>query len=373
MSLLNEIDARKREISTDGYPMSIGELISLYKEGALDVHPEFQRIFRWSIFQKSQLIESIVLGIPIPSIFVSQKKNGVWDVVDGQQRISTILEFVGELKDEQQNLLPPSKLVKTKYLPSLEGVMWSNQEDLAKEFNQDLKFIFKREKIDVKIVKRESDENVKYELFQRLNTLGSKLSDQEVRNCILVMIKPDFFTWLKRLSDFEPYRNVISLADRLIDEQYHVELILRFFILKRINLDEVKTTQDLGEFITDKMVQLTSDQTFNLTNEELDFTKTFEILDTTLGSDSFKKYNANKNKFEGSFLISGFEAIGIALGKNINLWDGIQLTEEVKLALINKIKKLWITDEFQRNSGTGVNVTRRAPAIIPLGQTVMRP
>jgi len=222
MTLLEEIDNRKKEISTDGYPMSIGELISLYKEGALDVHPEFQRIFRWSITQKSKLIESILLGIPIPSIFVSQRKNGVWDVVDGQQRLSTLFEFVGILKKDDGSLLPPSKLVKTKYLPSLEDVTWDNIDNPEKEFNQDLKFIFKREKIDIKIVKRESDENVKFELFQRLNTLGSKLSDQEVRNCILVMIKPPFYEWLTSLADYEPFIETTSLADRLTTEKYNV-------------------------------------------------------------------------------------------------------------------------------------------------------
>lgn len=72
MTLQQEIDQKQKEIVTDGYPMSIGELMSLYKEGELDIHPKFQRTFRWSNGQKTKLIESILLGIPIPSIFVSQ-------------------------------------------------------------------------------------------------------------------------------------------------------------------------------------------------------------------------------------------------------------------------------------------------------------
>ena len=83
MSLTQEIDARRREIRTDGYAMSIGEWISLYEKNELDIHPEFQRFFRWSDTQKTNLIESILLGIPLPQIFVSQRPNGVWDVVDG--------------------------------------------------------------------------------------------------------------------------------------------------------------------------------------------------------------------------------------------------------------------------------------------------
>lgn len=117
MLLQEEIDEKSKEIYTDGYPMSIGELISLYKDGELDIRPEFQRFYRWSLLQKSKLIESILLGIPIPSIFVSQRDDGVWDVVDGLQRLATIFEFVGILKDEMGTRLPPSSLLETEYLP----------------------------------------------------------------------------------------------------------------------------------------------------------------------------------------------------------------------------------------------------------------
>ena len=98
MGLNDEIKLRRSEVHSDGYPMSIGELINLYRDSELDIHPEFQRYFRWSDEQKSKLIESILLGIPIPSIFVSQREDGVWDVIDGQQRLSTIFELVGELR-----------------------------------------------------------------------------------------------------------------------------------------------------------------------------------------------------------------------------------------------------------------------------------
>ena len=120
--LLSQIDARSREIQTDAYPMSIGELMSLYRDGELDIHPEFQRFFRWSNVQKSKFIESILLGIPIPSIFVSQRDDGVWDVVDGVQRLSTVFEFVGILRDVNGTMLPPSSLVGTEYLPDLKGM-----------------------------------------------------------------------------------------------------------------------------------------------------------------------------------------------------------------------------------------------------------
>ena len=71
MSLLDEILESKKAIKTDSYPMSIGEIVNLYKEGDLVIFPEYQRYFRWSDKQKSEFIESIILDIPIPPIFVS--------------------------------------------------------------------------------------------------------------------------------------------------------------------------------------------------------------------------------------------------------------------------------------------------------------
>ena len=114
MSLQEEITARASKIYRETYQMSIGELINLYRDGEMDIHPEFQRVFRWSEYQKTKLIESIMLNIPIPSIFVSQNDDGVWDVIDGVQRLSTIFQFVGILKDENGEDLPALTLQKTR-------------------------------------------------------------------------------------------------------------------------------------------------------------------------------------------------------------------------------------------------------------------
>ena len=213
MSLTDEINARRAEIRSDGYPMSIGEIVNLYRDGELDIHPEFQRFYRWSDEQKSRLIESILLGIPIPSIFVSQRDDGVWDVIDGLQRLSTILQLIGYLKDENGALLEPLILKNTKYLPSLEAMQWANKNP-ALSIGTTNQLIIRRTKIDVKIILRESSESSRYELFQRLNTGGSQLSDQELRNAILLMVKPDAYRWIERLAKDENFQSCISLTDR---------------------------------------------------------------------------------------------------------------------------------------------------------------
>src|SRR5687768_11498668 len=112
--LESQVREARRTIASDGYPMSIGELTNLYKDGELIIRPEFQRFFRWSQEQKSRLIESLLLGIPLPSIFVSQQQEGKWELVDGLQRVSTILELQGELKDQDGKLMAPLVLSGTK-------------------------------------------------------------------------------------------------------------------------------------------------------------------------------------------------------------------------------------------------------------------
>ncbi|MGL5197187.1 MAG: DUF262 domain-containing protein, partial [Chroococcales cyanobacterium] len=130
MALQEEIDKIRQKIRTDNYSMSIGELISLYEKDEIDIHPEFQGVFRWSNHQKSTFIESILLGIPIPAIFVNQREDGIWDVIEGVQRLSTIYEFVGLLKPEYQDEETSFvSLQETHYLPSLKGKKWNDPND----------------------------------------------------------------------------------------------------------------------------------------------------------------------------------------------------------------------------------------------------
>jgi uncharacterized protein with ParB-like and HNH nuclease domain len=131
MTLSNEIDSAQRTVSTDSYQMSIGEIINLYKDGELIINPIFQRLFRWELSQKSKFIESILIGIPIPSIFVYETPEGKWELVDGLQRVSTLLEFMGLLRDVHGQQVAPSALEATKYLPSLYNIVWEKSSNVS--------------------------------------------------------------------------------------------------------------------------------------------------------------------------------------------------------------------------------------------------
>jgi len=257
MGLQKEIDVARKDIRTDSYSVSIGEWMSMYEKNEIDIHPEFQRIYRWSDTQKSRLIESIFLGIPIPPIFVAQRADGVWDVVDGLQRLSTIYHFSGMLKDENKEPIEPLILEKTKYLPSLDGCKWEDNKNPSHSLNATQRLLIKRAKIDVSIILRESGEDTKYELFQRLNTGGSLLEDQEVRNAILVMENKKFYEWLRMLSKNKDFVECSAISDRNIEEQYDMELALRFLVFHRMPNDKLKTLGDIGDFLTESAINIT--------------------------------------------------------------------------------------------------------------------
>ena len=96
--LKNEIEEAKRTVNTDTVQITLGEVANMYSSQELNIIPEFQRLFRWSTDRKANFVEFILIGIPIPPAFVYEDENGTWELIDGLQRISTVLEFMGLLR-----------------------------------------------------------------------------------------------------------------------------------------------------------------------------------------------------------------------------------------------------------------------------------
>lgn len=362
MSLQDEIIEKSSKIFRDSYQMSIGELINIYRDGEMDIHPEFQRVFRWSDAQKTRLIESIMLNIPIPSIFVSQNEQGIWDVIDGVQRLSTIFQFVGIFKDDAGEELAPLKLLKTDYLPSFEDMLWDNKENPEKSFNKEQQLAFKRSRIDVIIVKKESDPNTKYELFQRLNTGGTRLSDQEVRNCLMIMTNRDFYHFIFGLSKNADFENCVSISDRKEDEQFKLELVLRLLIAQYIDFDTIRSYSDLRDLLDKETINLIEQLDENsYTSIQDNFERTFKILNDTLGEDSFKKYS--EDKYKGPFLVSAFQCIASGVLGNL---DYLGSLESSKIEEI--IKSIYTDEEYLRSIQSGSQAIPRFKDLTLLGR-----
>lgn len=366
MSLANEIESKSKEIRTDGYPMSIGELINLYKDGDLTVFPEYQRYFRWSKSQKSQLLESILLGIPVPPIFVSQDKSGKWDIVDGLQRVSTILEFVGVLKDKNGREYEPSTLIGTKFLPSLEGKKWED-EDESISFGEEERRLVKRRKLNIIIIDSINNPTAKYELFQRLNTNGSELKDQEIRNCLMIMINQDFYTKIEEVCAKDIFKDTISLSEKLINEQYDKELVVRYLVARNNDLANVNSNEDIGKYLTDKILELIEKDTYDLDKDLNEFNDTIKLLNEELGLNSFKKSNIDKGgKFEGQFLLSSYEAIVLGISENIEYWK--ENHEDLK----EKIKGIYSNPQYNSATSRGKRPILRFKELSELSRIIFK-
>jgi uncharacterized protein with ParB-like and HNH nuclease domain len=362
MTLQKEIELKSKEIHTENLSMSIGEIISMYSDGDLDIHPEFQRFYRWSDNQKSKLIESILLNIPIPSIFVAQRADGIWDVVDGLQRLSTVLEFIGVLKDNDDQLIPPLQLTKTNLLPALEEKKWDTDE--PNSFTEAQQRYFKRSRLNFVIIQKESDSSSKYELFQRLNTGGSSLTPQEVRNCLLIMSNEKYFEKLKELSENQHFQETINISDKNIDEQYDKELISRFLVLKDADPSELSSVTDLGVYLDDEIVKY-FDANFESWEQTKElFERTFKLINENVGDDAFKRFNIDKGIFYGGFIVSAFEMVALGVAKNIDTWEG----EGDKLK--DKIIECWQKISDEGISWKGYSAAGRLPKTVSVGQEI---
>jgi len=347
--------------------MSIGELTNLYRDSELDVHPEFQRIYRWTDDQKSRLIESILLGIPLPSVFVAQTEGGTWDVVDGVQRISTILEFQGLLQDDEGHLLPPLKLTATRYLPQLEGVVWEDGGDSSKSLSQAQRLDIRRAKMDLKIIKRESSPAAKYDLFQRLNSYGSTLTRQELRSCMIIGNSRSFYYWLEDLRRHQSFIDTVALGERLLSEQYDLELVLRFLIFRTLETDSIRSIGNLGEFLDTKSLEFSSEG-IDQDSEGRRFRQTFDILADS-GEDVFRKYNQGKERFQGSFLNTAYEVIALGLGYHIDYYANHP--EESRP--LDRAKEFWLDESFGPGFATGMRADTRMTRTIPRGRELFQP
>lgn len=356
--IIELVNNAKKEFITDGYSMSIGELISMYKDGEIIINPDFQRAFRWSITQQTRFIESILIGVPIPSIFVFQNEEGKWEVVDGVQRLSTVFQFAGVLqgKDKEGDDIKPSVLEETKNLPFLKGMTWES-------LPQKLQIDFKREnRIEVKIIKHLSDKNAKFEVFQRLNW-ATILSGQEYRNALLVMTNRSFYTWMVDLSKYPNFQTCINLSDKLLEEKYDQELVLRLFIFSLFEYKKGKIDDFINECIfyeKGNLLEGVENNKFDLVTEEKKFKRTFDLLLTTKGETVFQKEGKGQQ-----FLESYFESIAIGLYNNISSYSDSDV-----LMIKSKIDELEAQQGFvkYKEGGKGTNSETRIRNVVPFGK-----
>lgn len=355
-----EIAIGRREISADSISMSINELTNLYKEKILQIRPEFQRLYRWTDEQKTRLVESVLLGIPLPSLFVSQAETGTWELVDGLQRVSSLLELQGLLPAADGRILPPLTLTTTKFLPHLEGHSWTGHggtTPLTEPQQLDIRFA----RLDLRVIKRGSDPKTKFDLFQRLNSFGSVLTAQDSRSAMIAGTNLEALSWLTGLAKHPSFQACVALSERLIDEQYDLELVLRFLMLHDRTIEGRRGLADFPARLDDWSIELAAD--FGSRTDVLGrrFIDTFEALANGGGEDVFRRWDASRKQFRGAFLNTSFEVIALGLG--YHLARGTPHRTDY----LDAAKALQLGNRF----ATGLATADRFVKTIPLGRSLL--
>lgn len=215
------------DIFVENKPFSLKNILDLIEGGDIELTPDFQRNFIWDKTRQSKLIESILLGLPLPSIYLSQYEDGRLTVVDGLQRLSTIRAF---LKDEL-------KLINLEYLKECNGKKFS-------ELNETLSPLrlrrFGQTQVMCFVIDYRSPSQLKFDLFKRLNTGGKPLNNQEIRNCLS---HPKVQKILKGMVELESFGLATdwSVKDDRMDAR---EAALRFMYFN----DQYSELNPLGQY-----------------------------------------------------------------------------------------------------------------------------
>ena len=328
--LLSKMEEQRNSLSTDRLDMSYGEILGMYERDELVIDPDFQRLFRWEMHQMSRFVESILLGIPVPPIFVAEDKDGKWELVDGLQRTSTLLSFFGILKNapnEKNNwIMEAGELV-----PELEGY---NNKTLPTKFLLNIK----RASCRIEILRWNSNYDMRYELFNRLNTGGTSLTDQEIRNCIFRGVDASFNKLLEKVSKNKTLKDLVQPTKKQEQTLYLQELVLRFVSL--LETDGVFKEAFIKEHMTSYMKKAVNDG-FDENLEE-QFLEVIDLL-KNIGSTVFRFKG-------GGFSTSLFDAVTIGIARNIDV-----VKELSKEELQEKIEKLKVNPDFRSLTGSAAS------------------
>jgi hypothetical protein len=354
IELINAVDSQIEKIRSRTLDLSFNELLDMHRNAELIIDPEYQRLFRWSEGNQSRFIESLILEMPIPPIYVIELSEGTYELIDGLQRISSYLHFRGEHPDRKNSDGTYSKLMLTDC-------------DIVKELNGHtfdtlpaaLQIKLKRNFVRVEVIRRESDKRLRYYVFKRLNTGGELLSEQEIRNCTIRLLDNAFNDFIIKLAENSDFKTCISkFPEEKKDQKGDQELILRFFAFKN---DRENYAHGVSDFMTEYMEKVSDPAQkglpFDYTAEKLIFEKTFKILNHTLGDLAFSGTNAQGN-LVATFLSYHYEAFTLGLQSHLGKID------PYNQKIIKKLKEVFSSikkdTEFRKmTTGGGKNTARR--------------
>jgi hypothetical protein len=272
------LEVINRRIFTDKLDPPIGSLYQKYKDGELILDPIFQRRPVWDRPRSSQLIESVLLEVPLPVFYLAKSNNYTEEVIDGQQRLRAFFSFID---DEYP-------LTGLKALPDLNNKRY-------KELDKPLKSRIRGYPIRTVTFKKESDENLRFEIFESLNTGAVPLNYQELRNCIYRGPYNDLLLSLSSDPDFMALMGLKTPEKRMRD----VEYVLRFAAFYHATY--LKYRPSMARFLNEDMKQYQ-----NISGDESDklrkaLKNSVTLIRSILGMNAFRRYYRGVEKSRNGY------------------------------------------------------------------------
>jgi Protein of unknown function DUF262 len=305
-------DPRNIRITTKTF--TLRDVFEQISSKDIDLAPDFQREYVWKERQKTRLIESILLGIPLPAFYFNQDDEARYQVVDGVQRLSSIALFM-----EDGHVLQKKDL---EYLHTLNGLKFStlDQPSIRR---------FRNAQIVVHVIEPQTPEDVKYDIFNRVNTLGSPLSAQEIRHAMSVTPSRNFLKTLAEQQVFdEATNNYFRKRDldnssnwvRYSDRMKNRELALRFCAFLSFDLNQYRQCTSLDAYLTDftkridqRTVKAPNFDEHDLLAMQKLFVRAMSNAAIALGKNAFRRYSIRASRPAATINRAVFEAQAIAL------------------------------------------------------------
>ncbi|MBS0647008.1 MAG: DUF262 domain-containing protein [Verrucomicrobia bacterium] len=330
--------AKERTVKTQSIEYDLETLVKKIQKGIIKLDPDYQRRHRWDDVTSSKLIESLILNIPIPIIYLSydidvdtNEEGARYSVIDGQQRLTAIVKFF-------ENKFPLEGL---DILEDLEGCLY---RDLPP-------FLLRRlEERTIKCLRIDStvDPQVKFDIFERLNSGSVKLESHELRNAVL---RGPFNTKCKELAKDENFRKLLQIPlndpdnNSKVKKMEDVELVLRFFALIEENYKTYKKTKDsqFKDFLSSNLEKKNLLNDVQIESYSQVFKKTMKCIYDSFGDLGFAKYkfeNGNLEK-QSNFNVAVYDALSVAVASEVNL-D----TPNITTAKVTAFKDLFKNPNF---------------------------
>ncbi|MRJ21331.1 DUF262 domain-containing protein [Pseudomonas haemolytica] len=316
--LISEVSSQRHEVVVESYTQMWSELLNQYKVNDVEIDPQYQRGFRWSLEQQTRYIESLLLNIPTPPIFLAEKPDGKFEVIDGLQRFSTVVKFFsGEIfqgekpevkgvKLDQNNIRIPTIL---SHAPILTGLSKLTRETMPETLLRTLRYA----RIQVILLKKESSQLAKYNVFTRLNRSGTTLSNQEIRNCSARLSGSGFADELMTLAEEPAIVNSLNLSSKDRVSMGVQECILRLIAFGNFT----PATTKLEDFLDEVMYSISVGDFDFSKKEKNKVVDTFRVVVKAFPNGEAFKFRKN-DKFSGAFSPNLFDIVAVGIYLNIS-------------------------------------------------------